>query len=386
LATRRPPNRKALISSAASGLFRERGYHNVSLADVAQSVGITAPALYRHYPSKQDLLLRAVLDGVDAVGALIGDSADLDEAIRALSALAVERPGVSVLWEREARHLDDAERDLVRRRGAAVVARLAALVRAARPDLAELDALLVALATLGVFSSRARRRASLPQRRFERLLYRLGTLAAHCELTAAERAGAPTATAPAAASALRLSRREELLVEAARLFDERGFQSVSLGEVGETVGIVGSGVYRYFPSKIDLLLAANTRGGERMRARVEEALADPGDPREVLQRLLGAHVAVTIEHAHLMSVLINERDQLPEKERGEVRRFLQDYMDIWLQVFDRARPGRDPAEARIVIATVQAMVFFVVRTLGPEPRRDLDERVTELGMKLLEEA
>ncbi|MFE2349417.1 helix-turn-helix domain-containing protein [Kitasatospora cineracea] len=53
MAARRPPDRKALFRATAAELFRERGFHNVT---PAEAVGITAPALYRHYRDKQDLL------------------------------------------------------------------------------------------------------------------------------------------------------------------------------------------------------------------------------------------------------------------------------------------------------------------------------------------
>jgi AcrR family transcriptional regulator len=59
-------------------LFLERGYHNVAVADVSGSLGITASALYHHYRNKQDLLLYAALDGVDAVGARIAAATSLD--------------------------------------------------------------------------------------------------------------------------------------------------------------------------------------------------------------------------------------------------------------------------------------------------------------------
>lgn len=48
MAERRPRDRKQQILAAASELFRERGYHNVSVSDVTTRVNITASALYRH--------------------------------------------------------------------------------------------------------------------------------------------------------------------------------------------------------------------------------------------------------------------------------------------------------------------------------------------------
>ncbi len=43
---------------AAVGLFIERGYANVSLADIAEAVGLKRNSLYRYFPSKEAILMR----------------------------------------------------------------------------------------------------------------------------------------------------------------------------------------------------------------------------------------------------------------------------------------------------------------------------------------
>ena len=48
--------RAALIGSAVA-LFGERGYHNVSLAEVASSVGLARNSVYRYVPDKANLLV-----------------------------------------------------------------------------------------------------------------------------------------------------------------------------------------------------------------------------------------------------------------------------------------------------------------------------------------
>ncbi len=59
------------ILNSAFKLFSERGFDGVSIRDIAADAGLTNPALYRHYPSKEALGLalyrksyNAVLDAV----------------------------------------------------------------------------------------------------------------------------------------------------------------------------------------------------------------------------------------------------------------------------------------------------------------------------------
>ena len=73
---RRPKDRKAQIARASAEAFSTLGYHAVSMEAIASRVGISATALYRHYPSKYDLFRDAVL----ALGEqLVGCTAFADE-------------------------------------------------------------------------------------------------------------------------------------------------------------------------------------------------------------------------------------------------------------------------------------------------------------------
>ena len=108
------------------------------------------------------------------------------------------------------------------------------------------------------------------------------------------------------------------------------------------------------------------------------------DPREALELLLGAHVALAIDQRHLVGILVNESDQLPERERTALRRLQSDYLEIWVQALRSARPDRDPTELKIVIHAVQATIYFVVRSGHVALRPDLDGAwLTQLGLALL---
>jgi AcrR family transcriptional regulator len=49
-----------LILDRAAKLFRTHGYENTSLALIAESIDLTATAIYRHFPSKYELFARSV--------------------------------------------------------------------------------------------------------------------------------------------------------------------------------------------------------------------------------------------------------------------------------------------------------------------------------------
>jgi len=52
---KRPESTKQRILSEALTLFSIKGYGPVTVAEIADAVGIKAPSLYKHYKSKQDI-------------------------------------------------------------------------------------------------------------------------------------------------------------------------------------------------------------------------------------------------------------------------------------------------------------------------------------------
>jgi AcrR family transcriptional regulator len=57
--------RKATLLQAAAELFAARGYHAVTTDQLGQAVGISGPALYRHFGSKSDILLQICNHAMD---------------------------------------------------------------------------------------------------------------------------------------------------------------------------------------------------------------------------------------------------------------------------------------------------------------------------------
>src|SRR5258708_34812349 len=58
---RRTPDTRDRVLQVAQALFAERGYRGASLRDIAKRIGIKAPSLLHHFPSKQQLYI-AVLE------------------------------------------------------------------------------------------------------------------------------------------------------------------------------------------------------------------------------------------------------------------------------------------------------------------------------------
>jgi AcrR family transcriptional regulator len=111
--TVRGRRRREAILDAAGERFLEHGFHGTSMDDVGAAAGISGPGLYRHFASK-DALLMAVLDRVWAALEPALHRADglaareaIDVLLEAHLDLALDQPTALVLLIRELRHLPE---------------------------------------------------------------------------------------------------------------------------------------------------------------------------------------------------------------------------------------------------------------------------------------
>ncbi|WP_066955038.1 TetR/AcrR family transcriptional regulator [Streptomyces lushanensis] len=59
------------LSDTAIALFLERGYEQVTVADVAAAVDISKPTLFRYFPTKEDLVLHRLADHEGEAGEVV---------------------------------------------------------------------------------------------------------------------------------------------------------------------------------------------------------------------------------------------------------------------------------------------------------------------------
>src|SRR5215469_605639 len=101
-------------------------------------------------------------------------------------------------------------------------------------------------------------------------------------------------------------RKERILVAAAALGARRGFDAISLADIGAEAGIVGSGVYRHFDSKTAILVAMADRVMDRLMTRSAAIIAAGLDEGQTLTLLVRDHIEVALTHRDALAVYHRE--------------------------------------------------------------------------------
>jgi AcrR family transcriptional regulator len=158
--TTQPLSRRDQILATAAELFAARGFHGVSVADLGAACGISGPALYKHFPSKDAMLaemLVSISEELLAVGQQRAAGEDPSGAVEALVDWHVEfalrhRPLI-VVQDRDWESLPAEAREQVRRLQLEYVDLWAAQLRRVHAGLARDRARAMAHAAFGLINS-----------------------------------------------------------------------------------------------------------------------------------------------------------------------------------------------------------------------------------------
>ena len=146
--SRRKSDRRLQLLAAAERLFAERGFLAVRLEDIGAAAGVSGPAIYRHFPNKESLLVE-LLVGIST--RLLAGARDvrsrMTEAAEALNGLidfhldfALGEPDLIRIQDRDLAHLPAVAQRQVRRAQRQYVEVWVGVLRELEPALAEADA------------------------------------------------------------------------------------------------------------------------------------------------------------------------------------------------------------------------------------------------------
>jgi AcrR family transcriptional regulator len=382
---RRPRDRRQQIVAAAAEQFRAAGYHNVGMAEIAEAVGITGAAVYRHFRSKQDLLLAVLQDAFDRFATVwTQDYEDLDALLSAIAAMSLQWPDIGVLWEREAVHLSAEQQHELRARVLAAVAPVRAAIARARPDLQPDVVDLLLWAVMALSASNGYHSVKLQPGRYRARFVE----AAHAICMTTSIASADGGHVVPVSSALKgkllpASRREAVLTAATRLFSQYGYESVGVDDIGAAVGITGATLYYHFASKSAILTAVLTRCFEAMFFDLAGALDAASSPGEALDLVLQSTVRASMERGRVIGALLNEIGSLPAEEAQTLHQVQRDYLAEWVALLVAHRPGLTEAEAQMLVHATVSTVNSLLLVPHLADRPSSAQELVTLGRAVL---
>lgn len=349
---RRPKDRKNQIVVHARELFVEHGFPNVSMVAIADSVGIRASALYRHFNNKNDLLAAVFKDSFAYLADPIS-SITLDDFVDLGVGLVNRYPFVGILWFREIRYLPAELQMQLRARFREWTLSLLPLIRQVSPGLDRGQEELLMWTFISILASLYSRAGRVPKKTRVRVVRSTIAVVAEVPLIrSGERLPAEPRRYPQ-------SRRERLLQAAVEQFGSLGYSESSLASIGTAADVSGPNLYSYFESKSDLLQAVLDRGNHAAWFTLDNALTVSNTVEEALSRLVQAQLAFSPVWTR-WAIEPEYGNEKLERLRDSQR----EYTNEWVALLCAADPDLSLSEARVRVGIAMA----VLNDLSQTPR------------------
>jgi AcrR family transcriptional regulator len=180
----RTPRQKEFIAVAAR-LFSERGYHSVGINEISAELGLSGPAIYRHYASKEALLVavlnETITSHLEEVRNIVSSVADSREALDAIVQdhvdFVFDQSAHIVTWRTEFRSLPDADRHRLRYLQRLYTEEWVRTVRRLRPELDDARVRAMCDAAMALIQSPTEYHSPLAREDLAPLLARMATQA-----------------------------------------------------------------------------------------------------------------------------------------------------------------------------------------------------------------
>jgi AcrR family transcriptional regulator len=110
-------------------------------------------------------------------------------------------------------------------------------------------------------------------------------------------------------------RREEILEVATRLFAARGFPAMDVQDVADALGVGKGTVYRYFPTKRELFLAAADRAMRLLKEHIDAAAEGADDALAQIEAPVEAYLGFFAARPEFAELFIQERAEFKDRKK-----------------------------------------------------------------------
>lgn len=132
---------------------------------------------------------------------------------------------------------------------------------------------------------------------------------------------------------LQVRRRTEILEEATSVFAERGFAATDVQVVADRLAVGKGTIYRYFPSKEALFLAAVDFAMTQLRVAVDEAAGKAELPLDRVAAGVKAYLAFFDKYPEVVELLIQERAHFRDREQPTYFQHRDANLGPWQKLF-----------------------------------------------------
>ncbi|MEX1198002.1 MAG: TetR/AcrR family transcriptional regulator [Pseudohongiellaceae bacterium] len=174
-------------------------------------------------------------------------------------------------------------------------------------------------------------------------------------------------------------RQDEILAAAARVFAANGYRLTDMQEVADQAGVGKGTVYRYFPAKQELFLAALEQNLDKLSAFVENARKQHKNPLEKLQAGIHAYLTFFDDHPETVELFVQERAEFSSGDKPLYFVRSDEHKSEWAAEFAALNEPLSVRNQRLAVPAEQAMELLGFMLYGAVMSTRLANRTDRLA-------
>ena len=183
------------------------------------------------------------------------------------------------------------------------------------------------------------------------------------------------------------ARRADLVRLAGDLFAEKGFRATTVREIADAAGILSGSLYHHFDSKESIGDEILSGFLNDILAGYRQAIAEPGDPRTAIERIVHSSAATLVEHRAALTMLQNDWNHFSAQPRfAYLRTAMREIEQIWVTQLEAGKEAgvfRADLDARLTYRLLRDVLWIPVQWRPGGDRGWSTDQVVAATLRLL---
>jgi len=173
-----------------------------------------------------------------------------------------------------------------------------------------------------------------------------------------------------------MSKEQEIITVAARLFKEKGYRATTLEDIAAAVGMLKGSLYYYIQSKEELLYIVVREPVRQIYNQLEEIVHSQAPTKVRIAQAFTNHMTLFHQHYPHMAVYLHDYHHLMQKLQKDIIETPKHYQRLWATLLQQgidAGELRNDLDVQVTVYAILGMCNWVYRWYNPEGKRSAEE-------------
>lgn len=132
-----------------------------------------------------------------------------------------------------------------------------------------------------------------------------------------------------------LTRKEEIVAVASRLFNEKGYKAVSMRDIAQAMGIKAASLYNHIQGKQEILSTLILEVAQEFTVGMNTVISSDATPVQMITNVIEMHIDITVNYSEGLAALNNDWMHLENDDLISFVKMREDYEENFRSIIKK---------------------------------------------------